>query len=172
MRSSTRRGNAGAVADGSAAGFENARHRNVRGSTPIAPPIRKANRSGIGIAWKANGTPRRMGIVRSAFRHLGNVTGQESDARSKRDGWPSHWGSGPHVSAKSRKPGEAQVRMGLVPYPRCKRGRFGARGSLHPVPASSNNRGCSLTVEQVSATHQVRFQLPAPAPNAPGKLIW
>jgi hypothetical protein len=36
--------------------------------------FRKANRSGIGIAWRAIGTRKRMGIVRSAFRQFAQET--------------------------------------------------------------------------------------------------
>jgi hypothetical protein len=66
-----------------------------------APPFfgRLTDR-GVGIAWNATGTP--CAYEHRALSlppHHGNVTGQESGARSKRDGWPRHWGSGPHVSA-------------------------------------------------------------------------
>lgn len=93
----------GAVADGSAAGFENQRHGNVRGSTPHRSAIffgrltDPGGRHRLECEWYALCAYEHRAL--SLPPNYGSVTGQESGARSKRDGWPCHWGSGPHVSA-------------------------------------------------------------------------
>lgn len=91
----------GAVADGSAAGFENSRTATCGDRHLTAPPFWKANRPGrrhrLECEWYAVYAYEHRAL--SLPPNYGNVIGQESGARSKRDGWLCHWGSGPHVSA-------------------------------------------------------------------------
>jgi hypothetical protein len=128
----------------------------------------------------------RMSIVRSAF-HQTRKRNRTRVRRSFEARWMAsrHWGSGPHVSSNSGSANKDR----LVPSLRCKRSPFfGKRfDSIHFPPLSlafsAENRrppsdqvrgqafsgkccrGCSLKVEQMSATHQARFRLPASAPN-------
>jgi hypothetical protein len=234
VRSSNLRGNStldyGAVADGSAAGFESPRHGNVRGSTPHRSAIFFGRLTGQGPASPGQRLVR-LGVWAScaqpSAKFLGNVTGRESGARSNRDGWFCAIGDQdltfPPVRSEKRKilqtadvpavrdgdekprtlqqggPGPRQshklLKIGSTPIPATKKSdrevqvRTGwcRRRAVNAVPlgkrfdsvrfppnptltlprqrqSKGQTSGCSLKVEQVSATHQARFRLPASAP--------
>jgi hypothetical protein len=107
---------------------------------------------GAGDAWKAFGTRKRVGIVRSIFRQIARRRirrraphFRHSESQPDRRPAPVRSGQAPQgVGIKTSafrqftcdqyNPGSAGKDR-LVPSPRCKRGPFGARGS---IPSTSH----------------------------------
>jgi hypothetical protein len=140
---------------------------------------------GAGDAWKAFGTRKRVGIVRSIFRQsrVAVFDGAPSHVRyseSQPDGRPAPVRSGQAPQGVGIKTSAFrqftcdQFNLGsagkdrLVPSPRCKRGPFGARGSIpstsHQLAAATPTRGFGLLAGPRNATPVMGVRFPQSAP--------
>ena len=162
------------------------------GSISYRSDVGRLTGRGAGDAWKAFGTRKRVSIVRSIFRQsrvavFDGAPPHFRHSESQPDGRPAPVRSGQapqgvgiktsafrQFTCDQYKPGSAGKDR-LVPSPRCKRGPFGARGSIpstsHQLAAKASTRGFGLLAGPRSATPVMGVRFPQSAPNLPHQFL-